>query len=361
MTDAKPARQRSLRDHNLALALGLVSTASSPLSRARIAALSGLTRATASALVEELLEAGLVCEVALPRTARSGRPATGIALSAGGLGGLGLEINVDYLAATVVDLTGAVVEQVVAEGDQRGRDPVEVLAALRSLALATQKAARPVRVVGAALALPGLLRDRRLLLAPNLGWRDVDIRLGRGLEPALDNEANYAALAEVTTVRQSFVHVSGEIGIGMGIVVAGNVYRGTRGWSGEIGHLTVEPDGPRCSCGARGCLEVFAGQEAIARHGAERAGTALGTALAGVLNVLDLNTVVLGGSYAGMASALIPAIQHELRDRVLWAGLEAPVVEVAVHGRSAAVLGAARSVVTRVLSSPRDLIVTGFR
>src|SRR4051794_3304530 len=115
-----PARQRSLRDHNLALALQVVAQADEPVSRAQIAVATGVTRATASALVEELLLADLVQEVALPRTARSGRPATGIALSRT-LGGLGLEVNVDHLTVMVVDLTGAVVHQQLVPGDLRGR------------------------------------------------------------------------------------------------------------------------------------------------------------------------------------------------------------------------------------------------
>ncbi len=355
-----PARQRSLRDHNLGLALRLVAASEEPLSRARIADLTGLTRGTAGALVDELLAGRLLYEVELPRSSRSGRPATGIALSAGVLGGLGLEINVDYLAASVVDLSGAVVHSVVLEGDQRGLEPREVLRATRRLAGRASRASG-LRVAGAALGLPGLLRDGRLLLAPNLGWHDIDILhgLGKALAAALDNEANYAALAHVTPERRSFVHVSGEVGVGAGIVLDGELFRGTRGWSGELGHLTVYPDGPQCHCGAHGCLEVYAGLEAI-RAGASihEAAQALGIALSGALNLLDVGTVVLGGGYARLAPELLPLLESELAARVLWAGLDAPVVQVSEHGSTAAALGAARSVVSRVLTQPERWLVT---
>jgi predicted NBD/HSP70 family sugar kinase len=351
------ARQRSLRQHNLGLALRLVADSPEPLSRARVAEGTGLTRATASTLVEELLAGGLLEEVPLAPTARSGRPATGIALAAGVLVGLGLEINVDYLAATVLDLRGDVVLEEVVEGDQRGRPPADVLRDVRGLAT---RAGKGLRVAGAALALPGLLRDGRLLVAPNLGWQDVDVArlLGKRLSATLDNEANFAALSQVRADRRSFVHLSGEIGIGAGIVVDGQLFRGTRGWSGEIGHVTVQPDGPLCHCGARGCLEVYAGQEALRTGSTERAAHALGTVLAGVLNVLDIGTVVLGGVYAELSSDLLPAIESELRARVLWAGIDPPTVVIGDHGSRAAALGAASSVTAGVLSSPDRWLVT---
>jgi predicted NBD/HSP70 family sugar kinase len=346
---SSPARQRSLRDHNLALALQVVAQAAQPVSRAQIAVATGVTRATASALVEELLTAGLVQEVALPRTAKSGRPATGITLS-GALGGLGLEINVDHLTVTVVDLTGDVVHEQVVTGDLRGRPAPEVL---REAGLLARRAVRTggLRLTGAAVAVPGLLDGDRLL-APNLGWRNVDVRrhLRIGLPMTLDNEANFAALAEVTAQRQSFLHVSADIGIGAGIVIDGRLFRGARGWSGEIGHIPVDPTGPLCRCGARGCLEVFAGHEALATRGPAAVGTALGTALAGVLNVLDIGTVVLGGVYAEHAPGLVPGISAELRRRVLWADLKPPEVLVGRYGTGAAALGAATSVVRDTLA-----------
>lgn len=345
-----PARQRSVRDHNLALALQVVADGARPVSRAQIAVATGVTRATASALVEDLLAADLVREVTLPPTSRSGRPATGIALSQGLLGGLGLEINVDYLAVTVVELDGAVVHQQVLRVDVPQQSPSEVLREARVLARRAARASG-LRVLGMAVALPGLLEGDRLL-APNLGWRDVDVRrlLRSRLPLVLDNEANFAALAEVTPSRQSFVHVSAEIGIGAGIVIDGQLFRGTRGWSGEIGHVTVDPDGPRCRCGARGCLEVYAGLQALSERGPDAVAAALGTALAGVLNVLDVGTVVLGGAYAEQASALAPGIAAELAERVLWADLQLPEVLVARHGTGAAALGAATSVVRNALA-----------
>ena len=113
-----------------------------------------------------------------------------------------------------------------------------------------------------------------LLRAPNLGWTQVaiaaELECRLGLQAgvvAVGNEANLAALAElwdgVALDLSSFIHVTGQVGVGAGIVIDGELYRGSRGFAGELGHMTVRPDGDPCACGARGCLETVAGLEAI--------------------------------------------------------------------------------------------------
>ena len=197
--------------------------------------------------------------------------------------------------------------------------------------------------------MPGLVDfDGVLHRAPNLlEWQGIALAeivadmLGRPLQSVYcDNEANLAALGELWFGRrknlQDFVFVSGEIGVGAGIVIGGELFRGVRGLGGELGHVTVDPMGPPCSCGGRGCLERMAGQEALLEaaglpkeagatiggpvpelvrramagepttlHSLEKAGIALGIALSAFLNVLDLPTVVLGGFYAKLAPWLI--------------------------------------------------------
>ena len=163
------------------------------------------------------------------------------------------------------------------------------------------------------------------------------------------------------------------------------MFRGTHGWGGEIGHLAIRPDGPPCSCGARGCLEQIAGQEAILRAAglptvvgttmasqpgvaqivrlAEQgrgdllaaladAGTALGVAVAGVVNLLDVSTVVLGGLYAALAPWIRAPVEHEIAVRVLANAWSPVTVTVSELGGDAAVRGAAGSVVQRVLDHP---------
>ncbi|MGN9910536.1 ROK family protein [Phytohabitans sp. LJ34] len=405
MTDA-PVRQASLREHNLGLVLRQAANAARPPSRADIAAATSLTRATVSALVDDLIAGGLLTEVEPAPRAGAGRPAAGLVLSASGPAGLGLEINVDYLSACVVDLAGTVRHREVRHADQRPGRPAEVLAEVAELAAAARAHAerQGLTLAGAALAVPGLVTPTGLVrLAPNLGWRDVDVPaglaqglagsgprseatrrdgagpLGRsaaldGLPVTVDNEANLAALGELhagPAGPASFLYVSGEIGIGAGIVLHGTLFRGARGWSGELGHMAVRPDGPACRCGARGCLEQYAGQEAILRAAGtddllpqakagnpavldalSAAGAALGVAVAGVVNLLDVEAVVLGGIYAPLAPWLCPAVEAEIRQRVLTAGWSPVDIRPSVLGADAAVVGAAGSVVRTIHDHP---------
>lgn len=382
---ARPARQESLRHHNLGLVLRHVVDAARPVSRADVAAATGLTRATVSALVDRLVAARLVAELPPVASQRAGRPAVPLVPAAGGLVGVGLEVNVDYLGVRVLDLAGAVLAEEVRTGDFRRSDPAQVLGRLVELERAV---VGPVRrrgavVAGSALALPGLV-DRitgPLRLAPNLGWRDVDVLgvLARHeasdgvLAPWLGNEANLAARAEARARREtptSFVYVSGEVGIGAAVVLDGEIFPGRHGWSGEIGHTVVDLDGDRT-------LESLAGQDAILdRAGLPRetpvraladaadageprvlealavAGRALGVALANLVNIVDVEDVVLGGTHAVLVDHLRGPIEDALARHVLvapWAPVE---VAVARAGAFPALTGAALAVLQAVVDDP---------
>ncbi|WP_043496386.1 ROK family protein, partial [Streptomyces viridosporus] len=174
---------------------------------------------------------------------------------------------------------------------------------------------------------------------------------------------------------RDFLHVSAEIGIGAAVVVDGRLLRGNRGFAGELGHVPVRPEGPECACGGRGCLEQYAGEEAVLRAaglepGEDRvgllagraeqgdadvrralrdAGTALGIALTGAVNLLDPESVVLGGALSGLAPWLLPSLRSELSRRT--AGPVCPV-SVSALGPQGPLLGAAHSVVRGVLDDP---------
>ncbi|GAA4580419.1 ROK family transcriptional regulator [Micromonospora coerulea] len=392
-------RQGSLRELNLAVVLRRIAAADRPPSRAELAADTGLTRATVSAVVDDLLGGRLVAEADYAPRTGAGRPARGLVLADHGPAGLGLEVNVDYLAACVVDLAGTVRHHVVHRADLRPVSPADALTRLAALAADARAAAvrEGLTLAGAALAVPGLVSDGGLVrLAPNLGWRDVDVpallaghRLTEPVDgvPALvvENEANLAALGELHAGppgTASFLHLTGEIGIGAGIVLDGALYRGTRGWSGEIGHIPVHPEGRPCRCGGRGCLERYAGQEAVlaaaglagadlpadtaaarlaelaeagdpaTRAALADAGTALGVTVAGVVNLLDLDTVVLGGGYAPLARWLRPPMLAEITGRVLTAAWSPVTVRPAALGARSAAVGGAASVVRRIVDRP---------
>ena len=203
----------------------------------------------------------------------------------------------------------------------------------------------------------------------------------------VENEANLAALAEhwqgaARDVR-NFICVFGDVGVGAGIVVDGELFRGAHGFGGEFGHVTVDPLGAQCACGSRGCLETLVGQEAIARQSGLRiesgermrsitaelvrraeahddavltalhgAGTSLGLALASAVNLFDLDVVVLGGCFGPLAPWLTEEVEAALRLRVLSAEWSSCELRPSAIGELAAVRGAAALMLRGLLAEP---------
>ena len=272
---ARRADQTTVRRANLGVVLRHIASASS-CSRADVAAGTGLTRGTVSSLVNELLDLELVRETGETTAPRGvGRPGVRLEL-ADVLVGVGLEVNVDYVAVSVEDLTGAVRYERRSYGDNRGSDPGPVLDRLADTArVALDATAREgLRPIGISVAVPGLVEEASgtLVFAPNLGWHGIpvgdELEERLGLPVHVENESNLAALAEHWTGAavgiDDFVCVFGEVGVGGGVVLGGRLFRGTHGFGGEFGHVSVDADGRRCACGSRGCVETLVGQESIA-------------------------------------------------------------------------------------------------
>ncbi|MEU9043437.1 MULTISPECIES: ROK family transcriptional regulator [unclassified Kitasatospora] len=388
-----PASQQGMRRANLALVLGVI--ASGPRSRAEVAAETGLTRAAVSSLAEQLIAGGLVVEEgpAAP-SGKVGRPGTALGLNPLGPGGLGAEIGVRHLGACVVDLRGEVRAVRRQEISNHGRAPAAVMADLARLlrSAVTEAGLRPA---GLTLAVPGLVGESGAVLqrAANLGWQVVPLaaELRAALRPAADglaelpveadNEANLGGLAEhwLGDGAEDFLYVSAEAGVGAAIIVGGRLLRGARGHAGEFGHVPVHPAGRRCACGAHGCLEQYAGEAAVLRAAgltgargdwvtllADRAeageepvraalagaGSALGIAAAGAVNLLDPAEVVLGGGYARLAPWLLPAMRAELVARVTVRPWAEDRLTVSRLGRRGPLLGAAVRVVRAIVADP---------
>jgi len=390
-----PASQQGMRRANLALVLGAV-TRLGAASRAQLSESTGLTRAAVGSLVGDLIDARLVREGAVSLDGRVGRPSTALIVNDRGPCGLGLEIGVEHLGACVVDLRHEVRVRIRRPLPARGRTPQETLGALAGLALEAlaEAAGHGLEPAGVAVAVPGLVAKTGVVAhAPNLGWREVDVAAAlspllpeplRWLPVDVDNEANLGALAELWhgAVGRDFVHVSAAAGIGGALVTDGMLLRGRRGFAGELGHVPVYPDGPACPCGSHGCLEQYAGEEAVLRASGLRgvpgdrvsllaaeaaagrvrvtraladAGRALGIALAGAVNLADPEKVVLGGAYAELAAWLVPAMQAELGARVRIRPWDPAGLTVSALRREGPVVGAATSAVQRVIDDPSSL------
>jgi glucokinase len=264
-------------------------------------------------------------------------------------------------------------------------------ATLDELVAALQQVAGPeVAAVGVGAA--GLVEERTgvLRFAPNLAWRDAPIRevveRATGLPVVVDNDCTAAAYGELRVGAavgvRDVLYLGVGTGIGGGLVLGGAVYRGAHGFAAEVGHIVVEDDGPVCGCGNRGCWETLASGNAITREGrvaarqhralaaraggepdavtgpvvveaaregdavargiVEEAGRRLGVGIAGLVNVLDPELVVVGGGVAGAGDLLLDPARRAFRETVEGVAYrpDVPIVEAAL-GTDSVAIGAA--------------------
>jgi predicted NBD/HSP70 family sugar kinase len=404
-----PVDQSTVRRTNLGLVLRHVAERG-PLSRARIAAETGLNKTTVSSLVAELISIDLLHDTGDDeRPGRVGRPAQTVRLKPDGAFSLGLEIHFDFLSACATDLCGGVRYERKVAVSTRASDPERILDQLAELARDALAAAddEGLPPVGVTIAAPGLIdvKAGMSVACPDLEWELVPIvgmlseRLRRpGLPVRADNESNLGALAELWMGAgqglRDFVYVSSPHGVGAGIVLDGKLYRGAHGFAGELGHVTVDPDGPQCTCGSRGCLAMLVGEDALMAIAAdhdlpfatapiaaralagriregdaetsaatERMGQWLGIGLADMVNLLDPEGIVLGGCLGVLAEWLEPPLREALSLRALAADRTSCRIVPSRLGDAAAIRGAAALAVRELIADPASLrgLIEGVR
>jgi predicted NBD/HSP70 family sugar kinase len=385
--DAGPAATDEVRRRNTALVMRLLRDGGA-LSRADLARRSGLAKATIGTIVGQLQEVGAVAEGVSESTGR-GRPSTPLQLAGRTLAGLGIEVNVDYVAVTAVDLAGRELSFEERPAHADGPRLPEVVA--RVVDEVSRLEARGVGVLGLTVAVPGLIDRARgvVVEAPNLGWADLDLAgplragLGGRMPVAVDNDANCAARAEslhgVAAGVDDFVYLTGTVGLGAGIVSGGQVLRGSRGLAGEVGHLRVGDSRHRCACGRTGCWEAMVGLRALvqatgvatepgedpvsyaerllvtpgARDHLAGIGTALGRGVAQLAATLDPRMVVLGGSFVPLGEVLVPAVEKALDAGFTGRGCAVALSTLGLHAAS---VGAAVDALDDVYAGRRSLL-----
>lgn len=385
------ARSESVRQANLAAVLRTLHVGG-PATRSELVAATGLTRSAIGALVGELAEMGFVDEQPSAPAGNPGRPSPIVQPRADNVV-VALEILVDSIAVAVIGLGGTV--HVLDRRDRPRADmpPDRTVRDLTKMATAALTAAGPgMRLFGVGVAIAGVIRDRAtVVFAPNVGWHDVplDALLGASLRwdvpVSVGNDADMGALAEsrrgAAAGRHDVVYVSGEVGVGGGIIAGGRPLLGTAGYAGEIGHMPVVPDGRPCKCGSWGCWETEVGEEALLRRSgrpldggrpevdallaAAEEGDAdvlaamtehgkwVGYGLAGIVNVFDPELVVLGGLFARIHPHIAPALTEELAARVFDEVRAQTEVVPAGLGVDAPLVGAAELTWDRVLADPQ--------
>jgi predicted NBD/HSP70 family sugar kinase len=401
-----PADQATVRRSNLGLVLRHLRD-NGPRSRARIAQETGLNKATVSSLVAELIDRRLVSVGDVHRGGSVGRPGLIVHLDGSTVCGIGVELNVDYAATLVLDLRGEVLFEhlialdVAALGTDRTLDAVAELVAEASAAAAACGATP----AGVTVAVPGLVRsvDGVASYAPNIGWHDVPVLEGLRARIDLDcpvrveNDANLSAIAEWamgSEARSSdLVYLTGEVGVGGGVIVAGQLLRGAGGLSGEVGHTSLGDPDLVCGCGRRGCWETVVGLSALLREAADaddpvhdpardletrlaeierradagdertlaalaRVGAALGTGAAVLINVFNPQVIILGGYFAVLGRFLTEPMTAELRAGVFAPDLAGARVVLSTLGFTAAVRGGAHVALESVFDDPTVVLLS---
>ena len=384
-------RSQTVRQANLAVVLDHLRRRG-PSSRSSLVAATGLTRSAIGHLVGELVELGLAVEDAALSDGSPGRPSPVVRVDGRRFGVLAVEIGVDELTAAIVALDGSV-ERITRIDRSRDREAcAEVVSDVAGLVAELGCADRRVdglNVLAIGVAMPALVRDdRRVAVAPNLGWRDVDLATAvaeatrLGVPVVVGNDADLGALAEFTFgVRADhLVFVSGEVGVGGCVISSGVRIGGRSGFAGVFGLLPVNPAGRACSCGAIGCWETEIGERALLRRAgldvdggapavdelmarAEAAdpvalaalaeeGRWLGIGIAGLINAFDPDVVVLGALLDRVLPSVRGPLEAELEARRIH-GLERSVpVRGASAGRDATLLGAAELAFAALLADP---------
>lgn len=393
-----PADQATVRRLNLGLLMRSLA-AGGPRSRARLAEDTGLNKATVSSLVTELVDRRLALEGIVQRSG-VGRPGRTIEVNTAVVRCIGLELNVDYLAGVITDLAGRVLARrrlnlpMVELGPARAMGRVADLADL----LVTDCGARPEQVQTLNLSLPGLIDIDAGVLAygPNLAWRQVDVvhtLMGRlrwpGTRIGVDNDANLGAMAEYASGPSAgaanLLYLVGEIGVGVGMIIDGRILRGATGFAGEVGHMPIGDPAVLCGCGRSGCWETAVGMNAVldavtdagdrlrdgdmgvrlqrilerAEAGDRRtvtalaeAGRRLGIGASVLANLLDPEVIIFGGHFAALQRYLAPAVETEMRSRVLGGDVMACRVEFSTLGFEAPALGAAHAGIDALINDP---------
>ncbi|UOE94521.1 ROK family protein [Alkalihalobacillus sp. LMS39] len=242
-----------------------------PVSRADLANTTGLNKGTVSSLVNELLEEQLILESG-PGISSGGRRPVMLLFNQSAGYSIGIDIGVNYILAILTDLQGGICdERLIKVKDLTLSQTIDILFSVID-ELILHVPSSPYGVVGIGVGVPGTVsRSGKILLAPNLNWKDIDLKevieSKYNIPVKIVNEANAGAHGEkrfgAGQPFNNIVYISGGIGIGVGLILNGKLYKGHNGLSGELGHMTINMNGPLCNCGNKGCWELYASENAL--------------------------------------------------------------------------------------------------
>lgn len=396
MVPFSAATQDEVRRHNLARIVRRLHL-NGAASRSELVALTGLNRSTVGVLISELVDAGLATEGA-GSAGTVGRPSLVVSLDPLSAFVVAFDLRVERLIGAVIGVGGEVLARRELKHRRQSFGPqVAVKHVVAMTEALLESVPEGAAWVGAGISVPGIVdhEDGLVRVAPNLDWIDAPLgalttaamasQFGAGPRVLVGNDADLGAVAEQVrgagVGSQNLVYISGEVGIGGGIIIDGRLMAGAGGYGGEVGHMVVNPQGELCRCGARGCWETEIGRDAVLRSAGKeldagevrdvvvaadsgdpvaletlrRVGEWLCLGIGNLVNIFNPEVVVLGGHL----NHLIGNVPGMTFDQV-GSSLRAPreqvrVVAPELHGDST-LIGAGELAFSALLTDPLGVL-----
>lgn len=330
----------------------------SPISRAAVAQEVGLNKGTVSSLVNDLLEDHLIYESGPGKSSGGRRPVMLLFNEKAGFS-VGIDIGVNYLLGVLTDLNGNICIEKEVTFKNLSYEEIEKQLFNTIDYLMDSAPQSPHGIIGIGVGVPGIVDNNgEILLAPNLNWKNLNLKLilenKYQLPIIIENEANAGAYGEkrfgAGKDSEHVIYVSAGIGIGVGLILNGALYKGSNGFSGELGHMTIQVNGPTCRCGNKGCWELFASEQALltaaekmnltsqtgkelelsdlltlAEQGDQRvialfeqAGDYLGVGINNIINGFNPQQVIIGNRMASSSKWLHKTLTDRVSNQALW-------------------------------------------
>lgn len=330
----------------------------SPISRAAVAQEVGLNKGTVSSLVNDLLEDDLIYESGPGKSSGGRRPVMLLFNEKAGYS-VGIDIGVNYLLGVLTDLNGNICNEKEVTFKNLSYEEIEMQLFNTIDYLMASAPQSTHGVIGIGVGVPGIVDNNgEILLAPNLKWKNLNLKLvlenKYQLPIIIENEANAGAYGEkkfgAGKDSEHIIYISAGIGIGVGLILNGSLYKGSNGFSGELGHMTIQVNGPTCRCGNKGCWELYASEQALltaaekmklssltgkelelsdllalAEQGDpkvislfEQAGDYLGVGINNIINSFNPQQVIIGNRMASSYKWLNKTLTDRVSNQALW-------------------------------------------
>ncbi len=369
-----------------------------PISRADISQKVGLNKGTVSSLVNELLEDQLIYESGPGQSSGGRRPVILLFNDKAGFS-IGIDLGVNYILGVLTDLRGNIIVEVNKKLTVRSYEVViEILQSVIS-DLINAAPQSHYGIVGIGIGVPGLVNNHgEVLVAPNLGWKNINLR--EEIENSFDipvfieNEANAGAYGEklygAGKENDNILYISAGIGIGVGIILNGELFYGINGFSGEAGHMIVQVNGKDCTCGSSGCWELYASEKALleearklkltditeetlsielllelANSGNEdiinlfhSIGMYLGVGINNIINIFNPEQVIIGNRLAMAKEWLEKSIEKFIKNHTMKYHQKDLIISFSKHAYYSAAIGVSAQMIDQFLNNAVSILDT---